>query len=345
MAGLIKVATFGEIMLRLSSPGKEKLLQSPLFNATFGGGEANVAASLACFGHEARFISVIPANPIGDAAVAELRRRGVRTDFIVRKGKRLGIYFAETGADRRPSKVVYDRERSAIAEAAPGDIDWDEAFQGVDWFHTSGITPAISATAAELTLEALRAAKRRGITVSVDLNYRGKLWKYGTPAPEIMRGILALADVAIGNEEDCQKSLGLASSGDVRSGRLDPAGYEALTLEVLRLFPNLKAIALTLRESLSADRNGWSAVLRDPGGFIQGPRFEIEIIVDRIGGGDAFAAGFIHGRDKFGRGAEALSFAVAASCLKHSIPGDFNLVSEADVLALMRGDGSGRVQR
>lgn len=342
---MIKVATFGEIMLRLSSPGKEKLLQSPLFNATFGGGEANVAVSLACFGHEARFISVIPDNPVGDAAVAELRRRGVRTDFIVRKGKRLGIYFAETGADRRPSKVIYDRERSAIAEAVPGDIDWDDALQGVDWFHTSGITPAISASAAELTVEGLQAARRRGVTISVDLNYRGKLWKYGTPAPDIMRRVLALADIAIGNEEDCQKSLGLAAPGDVRSGRLDLAGYEALTLEVLKLFPNLKTIALTLRESFSADRNGWSAVLRDAGGFIQGPRYEIPVIVDRIGSGDAFAAGLIHGLKKFGRGAEALSFAVAASCLKHSIPGDFNLVSEADVLSLMRGDASGRVQR
>ncbi|HOW86350.1 MAG TPA: sugar kinase [Candidatus Aminicenantes bacterium] len=342
---MIKIATFGEIMLRLSSPGKEKLLQSPLFNATFGGGEANVAVSTACFGHEARFISVIPDNPLGDAAVAELRRRGVRTDFVVRHGKRLGVYYSETGADRRPSKVVYDREHSAIAEAAPGDIDWDEAFQGVDWFHTTGITPAISASAAELTLESVQAARRRGLTISVDLNYRGKLWKYGTPAPDVMRRVLAFADIAIGNEEDCQKSLGLASPGDVRSGRLDLAGYEALTLEVMNRFPNLKAVALTLRESHSADHNGWSAVLRDAGRFIQGPQYEIPVIVDRIGGGDAFAAGLIHGMEKFGRGAEALSFAIAASCLKHSIPGDFNLVSEAEVLALMRGDASGRVQR
>ncbi len=342
---MMRIATFGEIMLRLSPPGREKLLQSPFFVALFGGGEANVAASLARFNHDTRFISVVPDNAVGDAAVAELRRRQVRTEFIIRKGRRLGIYFAETGADQRPSKVVYDREHSAIAEAGPGDIDWDRAFEGVDWFHTSGITPAISASAAELSLEGLQAAKSKGIKVSVDLNYRGKLWKYGTPAPDVMRRVLALADVAIGNEEDCQRSLGLASVADIRAGRLDPGAYDALTLEVMGQFPNLERIALTLRESLSASWNRWSAVLRDSGGFIRGPLYEIHDIVDRIGSGDAFAAGLIHGLGKFGTVAEALSFAVAASCLKHSIPGDFNLVSEEDVLALMRGEGSGRVQR
>lgn len=340
-----KIATFGEIMLRLSPLGSEKLFQSPLLSAKFGGGEANVAVSLAVFGHSVRYISVIPANDIGDAAVRELKKYGVETGFICRQGGRLGLYFAETGANQRPSKVIYDREHSAIAEARPGDIDWAKALDGVDWFHTTGITPAVSASAAELILQAVKEAKDKGIAVSIDFNYRGKLWKYGKTAPEVMREIVRFADVGIGNEEDCQKSLGIKAAVDVGSGKLDRAVYERLTADVLSEFPNLERVAITLRESHSADHNTWSAVLRDRKEFIAGSSYEITDIVDRIGGGDAFAAGLIHGFEIFETAAQALEFAIASSCLKHSIPGDFNLVSEKEALALMKGEKSGRVQR
>jgi 2-dehydro-3-deoxygluconokinase len=339
------IATFGEIMLRLSPPGSEKLFQSPVLSARFGGGEANVAVSLALFGHRARFISVIPPNEIGEAAVMELRKYGVDTGSIARQGKRLGIYFADAAANQRPSKVTYDRDHSAIAEAKPGDIDWGEALEGVDWFHTTGITPAISASAADLTLAALKKAKEKGITASIDFNYRGKLWKYGKSAPEVMRDLVRYADVGIGNEEDCQRSLGVTAEADVESGSLSLRVYEKLTAEVLARFPNLKMVAVTLRESHSADHNTWSAVLRNRRDFIAGPTYEITDIVDRIGGGDAFAAGLIHGLDSFTDESQALAFAVAASCLKHSYPGDFNPASEKEVLALVKGEKSGRVQR
>lgn len=340
-----KVATFGEIMLRLSPPGSERLFQSPVLSARFGGGEANVAVSLALFGHPARFISVIPPHEVGDAAVMELRRYGVETDFITRQGKRLGIYFADGGANQRPSKVTYDREHSAIAEAKPGDIDWNRALDGISWFHTTGITPAISGSAAELTLEALKKAKDKGITTSIDFNYRGKLWKYGKSAPEVMRELVRFVDIGIGNEEDCQKSLGVKAEADVESGQLALGVYEKLTAEVLNQFPNLKMVAVTLRESHSADYNTWSAVLRNRKEFLAGPTYEITDIVDRIGGGDAFAAGLIHGLDVSPDDGQALAFAVAASCLKHSYPGDFNPVTEKEVLALVKGEKSGRVQR
>jgi 2-dehydro-3-deoxygluconokinase len=339
------IATFGEIMLRLSPPGREKLFQSPVLSARFGGGEANVAVSLALFGHPARFISAIPPNEIGDAAVMELRKYGVDTGSIARQGKRLGIYFADAAANQRPSKVTYDRDHSAIAEAKPGDIDWDRALEGVDWFHTTGITPAISASAADLTLAALKKAKEKGITASIDFNYRGKLWKYGKSAPEVMRDLVRYADVGVGNEEDCQKSLGVTAEADVESGSLSLSVYEKLTAEVLSRFPSLKMVAVTLRESHSADHNTWSAVLRTRRDFIAGPTYEITDIVDRIGGGDAFAAGLIHGLDSFPDESQALAFAVAASCLKHSYPGDFNPASEKEVLALAKGEKSGRVQR
>ncbi len=340
-----RIATFGEIMLRLSPPGNEKLFQSSSLLAWFGGGEANVAVSLALFGHKVRYISVIPPGDIGDAAVAELRRWGVETEFIIRQGKRLGIYFAETGANQRASKVIYDRDHSAIAEAQKGDIDWDKALSSVDWLHTTGITPAISASAADLTLEAVKKAKEKGIVVSLDFNYRGKLWKYGKSAPEVMREIVTFADVGIGNEEDCQKSLGIKPEADIEGGKLELAVYERLTADVLEQFPNLSKVAITLRESHSADYNSWSAVLRTRQKFIVGSKYEITDIVARIGGGDAFAAGLIHGFDLIGDDEKALEFAIASSCLKHSILGDFNLVSEKDVLALMQGEKSGRVQR
>jgi 2-dehydro-3-deoxygluconokinase len=342
---MANVATFGEIMLRLSPPGKELLFQSPRLEAVFGGAEANVAVSLAILGHRSRWISVVPSNPVGEAAVRELRRYGVDVSAVVRGGRRLGIYFAETGADVRASQVIYDREGSGIAEAKTGDIDWEAAFAGMDWFHVSGITPALSVSAAELTLEAVAAARARGMTVSVDLNYRAKLWKYGRPAPEVIRQVVGYADLLVGNEEDCQKALGVGAAVDVASGRLDPLAYEELTAKVMTEFPNLARVALTLRESESADWNRWSAVLRDRTKFLSGPSFNIRAIVDRIGTGDAFAAGLIHGLTSFEADAEALDFAVAAAALKHSIPGDFNLSTEKDILTLVRGDRSGRVRR
>jgi 2-dehydro-3-deoxygluconokinase len=339
------IATFGEIMLRLSAPGHEKLFQSPSLTARFGGGEANVAVSLAALGHRVRYISVCPANEIGDAAVAELRKWGVDTDHVLRLAKRLGIYFAESGSNQRPGKVIYDREHSGMAGASVGDIDWDAALADVDWFHTTGITPALSATAAELTRQAVRKAREKGITVSLDLNFRAKLWNYGRTALEVMTEIVPLVDVAIGNEEDFQKSLGMTVKADVGSGSLPSAAYTKLTASVMERFANLQLVAITLRESHSADHNIWSAVLRNKKRIHQGPRYVIADIVDRIGSGDAFAAGLIHGLDLFGDEKRALDFAVAASCLKHSLPGDFNFFTEKDILALMQGEKSGRIQR
>jgi len=342
---MANVATFGEIMLRLSPPGKELLFQSPRLEAVFGGGEANVAVSLAILGHRSRWISVVPANPVGEAALRELRRYGVDVGAVVRGGRRLGIYFTETGANERPSRVVYDREGSGIAEAKPGDIDWETAFAGMDRLHVTGITPALSASAAALTLEAVEAARARKMSVSLDLNYRAKLWKYGRPAPEVMREIAGRADLLVGNEEDCQKALGIGAAAVLAAGRLDPKLYEELTAAVMSAFPNLTRVAVTLRESLSADWNRWSAVLRNAAGFLAGPAFEIRSIVDRIGAGDAFAAGLIHGLASFETDAQALDFAVAAAALKHSIPGDWNLSAEKDIMAAARGDRSGRVRR
>lgn len=340
------IATFGEIMLRLSPPGRELLFQSPRLEAVFGGGEANVAVSLALLGHHSRWISVVPANPVGEAALGELRRYGVDVGAVVRAGRRLGIYFAETGANERPSRVLYDREGSGLAEAKPGEIDWAAAFDGMDRLHVTGITPALSASAAALTLEAVQAARAKGMSVSLDLNYRAKLWKYGRTAPEVMREIAARVSLLIGNEEDCQKALGIGPAVNVASGRLDVKAYEALTAEVMSAFPNLERAAITLRESHSADWNRWSAVLRNASEFIAGPAYEIRAIVDRIGSGDAFAAGLIHGLATGSKtDAEALEFAVAAAALKHSIPGDWNLSTEKDILALVKGDRTGRVRR
>jgi 2-dehydro-3-deoxygluconokinase len=340
-----KYVTFGEMMLRLKPPGVERFFQSPLLEATFGGGEANVATALARFGCETAYVSVIPSNPIGDACVAELRRQGVDISFVVRKGSRLGIYFLEAGASQRPSVVVYDRAGSAIAEARRGDIDWDRAFAGASWFHITGITPAISLSAAELSIEAVKKAKEKGLTVSCDLNYRKNLWKYGKSAPDVMGELMAFTDVAIANEEDCQKALGIGFAADVESGKLEPGQYRALCEKVLAAYPSLKQIAITLRESRSADENGWSAVLHTGKDFLVSRRYDIRDIVDRVGSGDAFAAGLIYGCASFTTPQEALEFAVAGSCLKHSIPGDLPLLTVAEVKALMGGSGSGRVQR
>jgi len=337
--------TFGEIMLRLAPPGYERFLQSPQFVATFGGGEANVAVSVAGFGLPAAYVTVLPANPIGDAVVAELRRFGVDTSKIVRGKGRLGVYYVEAGANQRPSKVVYDRENSAIALAKPGDIQWDSVFDGAGWFHTTGITPAISASAADLALESVEQARAKGVTVSCDLNYRKNLWKWGKPAAEVMRELIRFADYAIANEEDCQKALGIQADVDVESGKLDRDKYCHLTQKVLDAYPNLKAVAITLRESHSASHNGWSACLNNRREFLLSRHYDITHIVDRVGGGDAFAGGLIYGIQTLGNDQEALEFAVAASCLKHSIPGDFNRFSVDEVKGLLKGGGSGRVQR
>ena len=340
-----RVVTFGEIMLRLKSPGHERLFQSPVLEATFGGGEANVAVSLANFGASAAFVTVLPEGPIGDACLGELRRFGVDTSHIARADGRMGIYFLENGANQRPSVVVYDRAGSCMAKAGPGDVDWERALEGAHWFHLTGITPALSASAANLALEGVQAAKERGLTVSCDLNYRAKLWKYGKSAPEVMRMLMEFVDVGIANEEDCQKSLGIQVNVSVESGHLEAEAYRALTERVLTEFPNVRAMAITLRESRGADINGWSACLNDREDFHVSRKYEITDIVDRVGGGDAFAAGLIFGMHRYRTSREALEFAAAASCLKHSIPGDFNRVSVGEVEKLMGGDASGRVQR
>jgi 2-dehydro-3-deoxygluconokinase len=338
--------TFGEIMLRLAPPGFERILQSPQFVATFGGGEANVAVALANFGAPAAYVTVLPpGNPVADAAIAQLRGFGVDTSRIVRGKGRMGIYYLETGANQRPSKVVYDRDASAIALAKPGDIDWDRALEGAAWFHITGITPAISASAAALSLEAAQKARAKGLTVSCDLNYRKNLWKWGKPAAEVMRELIGFADIAIANEEDVQMALGIAADVDVHSGELDLEQYRRLGGKVLAGHANLRGIAITLRESHSASRNGWSACWNDGKEFLASRHYEITHIVDRVGGGDSFAAGLIYGLMALPTAQDALEFAVAASCLKHSVPGDFNRFSVDEVRALVKGGGSGRVQR
>ncbi len=341
----MKFLTFGEVMLRLKSPGQERFFQSPMLEATFGGGEANVAVSLANYGMDAAFLTVLPQNVIADACVRELRGLGVDTGRILRGKGRMGLYYLETGANQRPSKVVYDREYSAIALAKPGDIDWNAAFEGVDWFHITGITPAISESAKDLSLEAVKEAKKRGVTVSCDLNYRKNLWKYGVRAAEVMREMAKYVDIAVANEEDVQKSLEITTDVVVESGELDRSKYRALGDKVLAAYPNMKMIAITLRESKSADVNGWAACLNDGETFYESRRYLISDIVDRVGGGDSFAGGLIYGLNTYGDRQKALEFAVAASCLKHSVIGDYNRVTTQEVEALMGGDGSGRVQR
>ena len=337
--------SFGEILLRLKSPGHERFLQSPLFEATFGGGEANVAVSLAGFGLNAGFISALPKNDIGEAAIRGLRGFGVDVSGIRRSGSRIGIYYLETGASQRASQVIYDRAGSALSECAPGDFDWSAIFESATWFHVTGITPALSQSAADLSLEAVQAARQHGVTVSCDFNFRGKLWNYGKRAPDVMTELVRFVDVGIANEEDCQKSLGISVGADIGGDQLDVGIYESLSDRVLAAFPNLSSIAITLRESRSADINGWAACYRDRTCFRLSRRYQINDIVDRVGGGDSFAAGLIFGLQAFADPQHALEFAVAASCLKHSIPGDFNRVTVAEVEKLMGGDASGRVQR
>ena len=340
------IVTFGEIMLRLAPPGFERFLQTPQFVATFGGGEANVAVALAVFGQPSCFVTALPdKHPIADALIGELRRFGVDTSRIIRGKGRLGIYYLEAGANQRPSKVVYDRDGSAIARAKSGDFDWNRVFDGAAWYHITGITPAISATAADLALESVARAHALGLTVSCDLNYRKNLWKWGKTAAEVMPELVRSVDVAIANEEDVQMALGIQAEVDVESGSLDRGQYEKLAAKVLDQFGNLKAIAITLRESRSASHNGWSACLHNRKEFLLSRHYEITHIVDRVGGGDSFAAGLIYGMRVLGSDQDALEFAVAASCLKHSVPGDFNRITLDEVNALLKGGGSGRVQR
>jgi 2-dehydro-3-deoxygluconokinase len=345
-----RIVTFGEVMLRLKSPGFERLLQSPTLEATFGGGEANVAVSLAQFSQNVAFVTALPKNPIGEACIAYLKGKGVDTSLIARSGERMGIYYFEAGADQRPSKVVYDRNHSAIMEAQPGAFDWNRILDGATWFHITGITPALSLTTAEISLMAMKAARKKGVTVSCDYNYRKNLWKYGRSAPEVMAELVRYTDVGIANEEDCQRALGITVEAEsweqeVEIGQIDPNKYRRLCEKVLSAFPNLKYQAITLRESYSADRNGWSACLQDRQEFYVSRRYEVTDIVDRVGTGDAFAAGLIYGYSTGMDNEEALNFAVAASCLKHSIPGDMNLVSIDEVKQLLSGGGSGRIQR
>ncbi len=347
-----RVVTFGEIMLRLSTPGHERFAQAQRFDATFGGGEANVAAGLAGFGVGSVFVTRLPANDIGDACLAFLRRFGVDVSAVLRGGERLGIYFLEHGSAQRPSKVIYDRAGSSISHIEPGMVSWSEVFRGADWFHWTGITPAIGPGPAAALTEAIAAARAAGVTISCDLNYRGKLWKWGKKAGEVMDGLVAGCDIAIGNEEDAEKVFGIAAPRtDVAAGKISIEGYRAVGRELARRFPRLRRVAFTLRGSLGASHNLWSGVLYSPAGdeFVTAREYSIAPIVDRVGGGDAFCAGLIYGLLRFAGerdgSRQALEFAAASSCLKHTIPGDFNVVSVREVEELMAGGGSGRISR
>ncbi|MDE6650464.1 MAG: sugar kinase [Muribaculaceae bacterium] len=338
-----RVITLGEIMLRLSPEGNRRFIQSDIFEVIFGGGEANVAVSCANYGMDAKFVTKLPTHEIGQAAVNALRRYGVDTQYIARGGDRVGIYYCETGASMRPSKVIYDRAHSAIAEADPSDFDFDEIMKGADWFHWSGITPAISDKAAELTRLACEAAKRHGVTVSVDLNFRKKLWT-SEKAQSIMRPLMKYVDVCIGNEEDAELCLGFKPDADVEAGETSAEGYKGIFKAMAKEF-GFKYVVSTLRESYSASHNGWKAMIYNGEEFYESKRYDINPIVDRVGGGDSFSGGLIYGLLNKETQGEALEFAVAASALKQTIPGDFNLVTVAEVEALAGGSANGRVQR
>ena len=341
----MKFLTFGEIMLRLKAPVGERLFQSNALEATFAGGEANVAVSLANYGLETSFFTVLPDNELGHACAGELRRYNVDTSRIRFLPGRMGVYFLETGANQLPSKVIYDRDASALACADAGAMDWAAVMDGVSWFHITGITPALTQRLSELSLAAVKYAKEHGITVSCDLNYRGKLWNYGKKAPEVMCELVKYVDIIVANEEDCQMSLGITLDVDIASGKLESGLYRTMSDKILALYPNLKMVAITLRQSYSADHNGWGACLNDRDKFYVSTTYEIRDIVDRVGGGDAFAGGLIYGLSTYGDTEKALEFATAASCLKHAISGDFNRVTIKEVETLMAGDGSARVQR
>jgi 2-dehydro-3-deoxygluconokinase len=343
----VKVVTFGEIMMRLSPPDNLRFTQTSSLDLQFGGGESNVAVSLAQFGMPAAFVTRLPKNDLGDACLNFVRQFGVETQYILRGGNRIGIYFLEHGAVQRGSKVIYDRAGSSFAEIQPGMVDWDVVFKGVSWFHWTGITPAISQGAAAACLEAIQAARRNGLIVSADLNYRAKLWKWGKTAGEVMEEMVSLCQVAIGNEEDAEKVFGIHAEGvDVTAGNVTGETYRAVCEKLIQRFPSLNTVAFTLRGSKSASHNTWSAVLLKDNEFFTGPQYDITHIVDRVGGGDSFVAGLIYGLTTFPQDSQrALDFAVAASALKHTVFGDFNLITLDEVTKLMGGDASGRVSR
>lgn len=344
-----KIVTFGEIMLRLATPGYLRFSQTNELSATFGGGEANVAVSLANYGMDAEFVTRLPENDIAAACVKDLHKHGVKTDHIVYGGDRMGIYFLETGAVARASKVVYDRAHSAISEIKPGMIDWEQVLAGADWFHWTGITPAISQGAADVCLEAIQTANRLGIPVSCDLNYRKNLWKYGKKASEVMPDLVAGCDIILGNEEDAEKVFGIKPEGfDVTAtaGEVNAAEFESVCTQLMQRFPRARKVIITLRGSINANHNTWGGVLYDGKQLFQSPRYDITHIVDRVGGGDSFMGGLIYGLLTYPHDdQQALNFAVAASCLKHTIYGDYNEVTVKEVENLMKGDGSGRVSR
>lgn len=345
-----RIVTFGEVMLRLKAPGFERLLQSPLLEATFGGGEANVAVSLAQYGNDVVYVTVLPHNPIAEACISFLRGKGVDTSHIVQTGERMGIYYYEAGANQKPSKVTYDRAHSAIMEVPVSTFDWEKILDGATWFHVTGITPALSASAVEITRIAMKTAREKGITVSCDYNFRKNLWNYGKSPIEVMTNLVSYVDVGMANEEDCQRTLGISVEqehweNEIERGQIDTRKYRLLCEKVMSTYPNLKWQAITLRESYNADQNGWSACLHNGKEFHISTRYEVNDIVDRVGTGDAFAAGLIHGLSSGFEDQAALEFAVAASCLKHSIPGDMNFSTVEEVQQLMNGDGSGRIQR
>jgi 2-dehydro-3-deoxygluconokinase len=342
-----KVVTFGEIMLRLATPDFMRFGQSEVLTATFGGGEANVAVSLANFGIPVDFITRLPKNDLGTACMMELRKFGVNVSHIVWGGERLGIYFLETGAVSRGSKVIYDRARSSVSEILPGMIDWDQVFEGAGWFHWTGITPAISQGAAHVCMTAIQKANEKGITVSCDLNFRKNLWRYGKKATEIMPELVEGTDIILGNEEDAEMVLGIKPEGvDVTSGHVEAAAYESVSRQIMERFPRCKKVITTLRGSINANHNTWSGVLWDGKQLFEAPTYQITHIVDRVGGGDSFMGGLIYGLLTWpDDDRKALGFAVAASCLKHTIYGDFNRVTVEEVVKLMGGDASGRVAR
>lgn len=341
-----KVVTFGEIMLRLATPGFLRFSQTSSLNATFGGGEANVAVSLANFGVPVDFITRLPANDIAQACIMDLKRYGVGVERILKGGSRMGIYFLETGAVSRGSKVIYDREGSSIAQIQKGMVDWQKVLEGAGWFHWTGITPAISQGAADVCLEAIKTANQMGITVSCDLNYRKNLWKYGKNAGEVMPELVAGTDIVLGNEEDAAMVLGIHPDGvDVTRGHVEAAAYESVSRQIMERFPRCKKVITTLRGSINANHNTWAGVLWNGTQLYESRQYQITHIVDRVGGGDSFMAGLIYGLLTYDSDQQALDFAVAASCLKHTIHGDFNLVSIDEVEKLMGGDESGRVAR
>jgi 2-dehydro-3-deoxygluconokinase len=340
-----EVVTFGEIMLRLNPPEFQRFVQADSLEVSYGGAEASVAVSLVNYGVPAAFVTCLPPNEIGQAAINYLRRFGVDTSHIIRKGERIGVYFLEIGANQRPSKVIYDRAHSAVSEVKPGTIPWNEVFSGAKWFHFTGITPAISQSAGDVSLEAVKSAKEKGLTVSCDLNYRAKLWKYGKTVGEVMTRLMTYVDVAIGNEEDCEKVFGIKGSDVKVAGEVSAERYLGVARELTKRFPNLKKVGITLRGSISASHNTWTAVLYDGKQLYSTTKYDITNVIERLGSGDAFAGALIYCLLSGKGDQEALDFATAASALKHSIPFDLNLVNVEEVESLVREGGAGRVER